>query len=89
LDRAPDSLERVTRSLILMAASLVGEPNKVREHMQCSETDFQEYCAARKTPPQPEIELGELVSREHAKIIEKSRGIILEIRARLEKLDGL
>ena len=64
--------------------------SKVREYMQCSESDFLEYCAAHKAPSKAELErLVELIARQQSNSIAKSRELLLEIRARLEKFDGL
>ena len=83
--------EQVASSLIAMAGSLVGAQSKVRAYMQWSETDFLDYCAARKAPPQPDFErLVELVVREQGNIIAKNRALQAEIRATLKKLqEGL
>jgi hypothetical protein len=90
LDRgSPESLARVASRLIAIAFSLVGAMSKVREYMQCSESDFLEYSAAHKAPSKAELErLVELIARQQSNSIAKSRELLLEIRARLEKFDG-
>jgi hypothetical protein len=88
LDRIPDQPERVASRLIALACSLVGEPSKVRECMQCSEINFQDYCAARKAPTQPELErLIELIVREQSNVITKNKELLSEIRTKLAKFD--
>lgn len=90
LDRAPASLERTVSRLIAMAGSLLRAPSKVREYMKCSETDFVDYRAGRKAPSQAEVErLVDLIVREQSNIIARNRDLLLEIRAKLEKLEGL
>jgi hypothetical protein len=90
LDRVPESRERVTSRLIILAASLVGGPRTVWDYMQCSEADFLAYCAERKALPQPELErLIELIVLEQSKVIGENREILLQIGAKLKKLRGL
>ena len=90
MDRVPESRKRVASRLIILATSLVGGPSRVLDYMQCSESDFLAYCAERKPLPRPELErLVELIILEQPKVIGKNREIFLQIRARLEELDGL
>jgi hypothetical protein len=87
LHRIPDQPERVASRLIALACSL-SEPSKVRECMQCSESNFQDYCAARKAPTQPELErLIDLIVREQSNVITKNKELLSEIRAQLAKFD--
>jgi hypothetical protein len=47
----PDNLESAASSLMALAESLVHEPHKVWEHMQCSVADYLDYCGAKGPNP--------------------------------------
>jgi hypothetical protein len=90
LDRVPEGPERVASRLIALATSLIGEPSKVRDFMQCSEADFLDCCAARQAPSQAELErLVQLIIKEQSNIIAKNKELLSEIRAKLAKIDHL
>jgi hypothetical protein len=73
MDRVPQNGEGLASKLIDMAVYLVGKAH-VMAYMRCSDDDFRDYCDARKSPPQPDIErLIELIVREQNKIIAKYR----------------
>ena len=66
-----------------MAASLVGDENKVRQHMRCSEADFFMYCSGEKELPFPELDrLITLIVHEQGLLIAKHREFLAEVRGR-------
>lgn len=70
-----------------MAASLVGDENKVKEQMRCSEADFLLYCSGKKDVPISELEkLISLIVREQAVLIAKHREFLTELRTRRLRL---
>ena len=88
MDRVPDQPERIASGLIALACSLVREPSKIWEYLQCSEIDFQDYSTARKAPTQAELErLVEFIVREQSKAITKNNEALAKIREALAKFD--
>jgi hypothetical protein len=76
MDCMPQNGEGVASKLIGMAVYLVGKAH-VMAYMRCSEDNFRDYCDARKSPPQPDVErLIELILREQNKIIAKYRELL-------------
>ena len=74
---------KTTPRLIAMAASLVGDENKVKAHMRCSEADFLLYCSGQKEPPFPELDrLISLIIHEQGVLIAKHREFLAEVRAK-------
>jgi hypothetical protein len=78
----PDNLESIASSLMALAESLVHEPHKVWECMECSVADYLDYCAERKIPTQLELErLVELILREQKAILASNRDFLARLRA--------
>lgn len=78
----PDNLENIASSLMALAESLVHEPHKVWECMECSVADYLDYCAERKIPTQLELErLVELILREQKAILASNRDFLARLRA--------
>jgi len=76
---------KTAQRLIAMAVSLVGEPHKVGEHMQCSDADFLAYCAGYKEPSWPELDrLISLIIREQGTLIGKNREMLAKLRTKHE-----
>ena len=89
LDGVSDSFDRITSSLMALAASLADEPRKVWESMGCSEAEYRDYCAGRKVPTQLELErLVELIIQEQGNIVSRNRDLLAQVRAKDAKLDG-
>jgi hypothetical protein len=86
LDRVPDSIERVTSSLIAMAASLTGDPEEVRKAMRCSYEDLLQYSAAKKKPSQAELDaLVGMIIREQGNLIAKNRELLAQMEERIKR----
>jgi hypothetical protein len=78
----PEDLESIASSLMALAESLVHEPHKVWEGMQCSVSDYLDYCAERKVPSQLELErLVELILREQKAILASNRDFLARLKA--------
>ena len=78
----PDNLQSIASSLMALAASLVHEPHKVWECMQCSAADYLDYCAERKLPSQLELErLVELILQEQRAILASNRSFLARLKA--------
>jgi hypothetical protein len=83
MDLIPGKRPNTTSELIAMAVSLVGESEFVRETMNSSPEDFQDYCAGQQEPSLSEFDrLVNLIIAEQAKIIVKNREFIAKIRAK-------
>jgi hypothetical protein len=77
----PHNLESIASSLMALAESLVHEPHKVWECMECSVADYLDYCAERKIPTQLELErLVELILREQKAILASNRDFLARLR---------
>jgi hypothetical protein len=64
-----------------MAVSLVGEAQSVMLEMQCSHTDFREYCFGLKDPSVAEYDrLVELIVVEQRKMIDQNRELLAQVR---------
>lgn len=83
MDLVPRKRPNSTSGLIAMAVSLVGEREFVRETMNSSPEDFEDYCAGQKEPSLSEFDrLVNLIIAEQAKIIVRNRELIAKIRAK-------
>ena len=64
-----------------MAVSLVGDTERVRLSINCSESDFREYCADRQELPWPQLDrLISLIIREQGNIIARNRELSAKLR---------
>ena len=86
MDRLPAKLPNSASRLIAMAVSLLGDPDAVMKHMQCSRADFVRYCESRKVPTGPELDrLITLIVREQGSFIARNRE---RLAARRKRTDG-
>lgn len=86
MDREPPNLPNTASRLIAGAASLVGDAEPVRLYMQCTESDFREYCAGRKEPTFPELDrLITLIVHEQGKIIAENRQLLARIQRKRDE----
>lgn len=87
MDRAPTTKPNVASRLIAMAVALVGDPLKVRQHIECSEQDFLAYCAGEKELPWSELDkLISLITHEQGILIAQNREFIASIRGKFPEL---
>ena len=81
MDPGPSS---TAARLIARAASLVGDSQKVIEHLKCSQSDFLDYSAGRRRPSGAEMErLVYLIIREQGIIAARNRDLLAKIRAKI------
>jgi len=87
MDRAPATKPNAASRLIAMAVALVGDPLKVRKHIECSEQDFLAYCAGEKELPSSELDkLISLITHEQGILIAQNREFIASIRSKFAEL---
>lgn len=86
MDRVPPRLPTTASRLIAMAASLLGDAEKVRSEVGCSPEEFRAYREAEREPPWHQVDrLVLLILREQAKAIARNRELTGKIRDRLDR----